>query len=82
MIHYLLVYERSTGRLKECLDLGTDSVAALAERFDRERRESSDPDVEVVLLSAQSRDELMRTHARYFKSVGELAADLETLLPH
>jgi len=79
--HYLLVYRRSTGRLEECADLGPDADAALARRFEREKRESGDSDVEVVVLSAPSREALLRTHGRYFKSVGELAADLDTLLP-
>lgn len=76
MTHYLVVYRRSTGELITLDDLGPDHRRAVARRFEVERRERRDPDVEVVLLSAASKDALMHTHARYFKSVPELAADL------
>ena len=81
MSHYLVVYRRSTGRLQEIQDLGSDRKAALKRRFERERQESSDPDIEVVLLSASSRDALKRTHGRYFKDVRQLATDVEAVLP-
>jgi hypothetical protein len=76
MTHFLLVYRRSTGELVEDRDLGQDRAEALKVRFAREQREKDDPDVEVVLLSASSREALMQTHARYFKSVQQLAEGL------
>ena len=33
----------------------------------------ADPNIEVVLLEADSRETLLRTHARYFKTVAEIA---------
>ncbi len=81
MSHYLLVYRRSTGKLQEIHDLGSDRETALKRRFERERQESGDPDIEVVLLGASSREALKRTHARYFKNVRELAIDVESVLP-
>jgi hypothetical protein len=44
------------------------------ERFDGELAEGDRPEVEVVLLWAESRAALEKTHARYFHSVEELAA--------
>ena len=81
MRYYLLVYRRSAGRLEDCQDLGPDRESALKLRFERERRESADRDVEVVLLGAPSLEALKSTHSRYFKTVSELAADLDATLP-
>lgn len=81
MKYFLLVYRRSAGRLEEPpRDLGSDQEAALKIRFERERRERRDPDVEVVVLGAPSLDALKRTHARYFKSFAELVSDLDHAL--
>jgi len=82
MSHYLLIYRRSTGDLQEIHDLGSDRKAALSYRFEREQQQSADPDVEVVLLTAASREALNRTHARYFKDRRELATDVAAVLPH
>jgi hypothetical protein len=72
MSQFLVVYRRSTGSLLEFRDMGEDMERALAERFSREEQEKDDPDVEVVLLGASSREALMRTHSRYFKTASEL----------
>jgi len=50
-------------------------------RLKEERAHKDDPDIEVILLTASSREALIRTHARYFKSVPELAAALTAALP-
>jgi len=78
---YLLRYRRSTGDLLQFEDLGPDRAAATAQRFEYEKAHKDDPDIEVVLLTASSPEALMRTHARYFKSVPELAAALAAALP-
>jgi hypothetical protein len=78
MKDFLLVYRRSTASLVECRELGTDRANALAERFSIEKRERRDPDVEVVILSAPSKETLMRTHSRYFKTLSELASDFSS----
>jgi len=75
MKQFLLVYRRSTGRLLECRELGGDAATGFRERVAAEKRES-DPDVEVVLLSAASFEALKRTHARYFRNLQGLAEDL------
>lgn len=73
MNHYLLVYDRRKGRIlhREIFD---DRRAALRGRFAAERQHSGDVDIEVVVLGARSWDALKRTHARYFKTVQDMAA--------
>lgn len=75
MKFFLVVYDRSRGKL---VDLKTfaepQRAAALRARFQRETAERSRPEIEVVLLGAESLDDLKRTHARYFSSLEELAA--------
>jgi hypothetical protein len=74
MRYFLVVYNRSTGTVEvKNFDAG-QRQQALEERFARELAERERPEVEVVLLGADSRAQLEKTHARYFKSVGELAA--------
>jgi hypothetical protein len=74
--HFLIVYRRSTGELLEERELGEDRGLALRERFAREQAARGDADLEVVVLSALSRDALRRTHKRYFKNVEGLTKDL------
>jgi hypothetical protein len=81
MKQYLVRYRRSTGDLLEFEDVGTDRAGAMNRRFAAEEAHKDDPDVEVVILTASSRDALMGTHARYFKTVHELAAALAAALP-
>ena len=76
MKQFLLIYRRSTGRLMECRELGSDFTAALQQRFAVERSQEGDPDVEVVLLSSPSFEALKRTHARYFSDRHDLAEAL------
>jgi hypothetical protein len=76
----LRVYRRSTGRLLELEDPGADMGTALQKWFAGERERQADPDVEVVFLSATSREALARTHARYFRDVHTLATDLSSAL--
>lgn len=72
MQHYLVIYDRRAGQIVRHRHFRTPS-AALAARFEAEREFREDPDVEVVVLGADSWRSLERTHARYFKPVQELA---------
>lgn len=78
MKHFLLQYRRSTGQLVDLRDLGEDRAKALVLRFAMEKKVRTDPDVEVVILAAQSRDALVHTHARYFKTMSQLAEELSS----
>jgi hypothetical protein len=73
MSYYLVVYDRSTGavEVEEFTDQERD--LALHQRFAHEREQRNRPEIEIVVLSAESREALERTHARYFKTVPELA---------
>jgi hypothetical protein len=70
--HYLLIYDRRQGKVIRSIEFSR-ADAALTARFDAEREFSGQPEIEVVVLGADSRQELTRTHSRYFKDVYELA---------
>lgn len=72
----LLVYDRAQAELLE--ERAFDSKAeALAARFDAEAvHRTSGENIEVVVLAAESRADLMRTHSRYFYSLRELASQV------
>ncbi len=75
MRYFLIVYDRSQGRRRELTEFSEGQRAhALEERARRERDALEQPELEVVLLAAESRADLERTHGRYFKSVEELVA--------
>ena len=81
MDQFLIVYRRSTGELLEFEDLGSDRARALKRRAECEQLRKEDPEIEVVVLSAKSREALIETHGRYFKRVGQLAGELRDRLP-
>lgn len=76
MNYFLLVYDRSTGRLlrapREYPSAQRD--AAMRERFALELENRERPEVEVVVLGADSLEDLQRTHSRYFRTVEEIAS--------
>ena len=69
--HFLVVYDRRAGLVQVKAYQRADK--ALSARFAAERTHRDEPDVEVVVLGAESEAALARTHSRYFKSVPELA---------
>ncbi|NJQ03557.1 hypothetical protein [Streptomyces zingiberis] len=73
MTNVLVVYDRSAGRLLRERQY-VHRRDALAARFEAEKQYRDHANVEVVVLSARSRSDLLRTHARYFLSLDELAA--------
>lgn len=74
-MYFLVVYDQRHGRLLELKEFGeTERRVAQDERFARELKHANDRNIEVVLLGAESRQAIEDTHARYFRSVGELAA--------
>jgi hypothetical protein len=72
MAHFLLVYDRDAGRLisKQQYAVGADALRA---RFAAERDFAGHAGIEIVALSAESEDELLVTHGRYFLGLTELA---------
>lgn len=78
--YYLLVYEPATSKL-QVDDLGSDETAAAMEYTKREHLYRDRPDVEVVLVGADSLETIKKTHSHYFAAsvaslLGELEADL------
>lgn len=71
MAHFLLVYDRDAGRLirKELFDADSQALQA---RFEAEHEFRGRPEVEIVALTAESEEELMRTHGRYFLDLAQL----------
>jgi hypothetical protein len=72
MRNFLVVYNRRTGvnRVHEFPEgCGRE---AIRQRFALEREHRGDPDVEVVVLGGDSREELAKTHSRYFRSAREI----------
>ncbi len=64
-VHFLLVYDLSKERLvsQDAFDKASEAVMAYAQ-LEAEHR--NDPNVEIVLVGADSIETVMRTHAQYF----------------
>ena len=71
MAEFLLIYDRRAGEIIRHREYD-DSKVALAARFEAEREFRGRPDIEVVVLGADSWDALKITHGRYFYTVSEL----------
>lgn len=54
---------------------------AMRRRFRLEAEHRTNPDLEVVVLGAESEDELHRTHARYFVSTADLVRNAHVAIP-
>ncbi len=72
--HFLIAYRRSSGTVLEWTPFEmTDIDRIVAQRTQLEEDHRGDPDFEVVLLASHSEQDILRTHARYFKNLPELA---------
>jgi hypothetical protein len=71
MPNFLLVFNRRTGALSD-LRKFDEYLDAMRARFAAEREHKQETDVEVVVLTARSEQELRATHSRYFRAEGEL----------
>jgi hypothetical protein len=80
--YFLLVY-KSQGAELQIEELGADDAAA-AEAYTRREHEYRDhPEIEVVLVGADSLDTVRKTHSHYFAgSSHDLLGDLERELAH
>ena len=75
MRYFLLTYDRRRGALiSESEYDQTEHQAAMAARASAVAHHIKNPNVEVVLLGAHSRDDLMRTHSRYFRTIKEIVS--------
>jgi hypothetical protein len=67
MRYFLLVYDRRAGRLVEDIRVFEDSHEAFSARMERDRRALREhQELEVVVLGAETEDDLRNTHSRYF----------------
>lgn len=74
MKYFLLVYDKSAGRLcEERAFESAERARAVSERHELMLTYRLDPNIEIALLGADSHDDLLKTHSRYFKSLEELA---------
>ncbi len=71
---FLVVYDRHLGELRDLWEF-SDTRRERAEE-ERMELELKHPDLEVVLLEAQSNADLRKTHARYFSDVRELVGQI------
>jgi hypothetical protein len=72
MQHYLLIYDRRAGKILRRRRFKAPGTA-MAARFEAEREFRDEPDIEIVVLGADSWEALRQTHSRYFERVQELA---------
>jgi len=75
MKHYLLIYDRARGARIGRLRVFRDAGNAIDARFAAELQYRGEPDIEIVVLSGRSVDDLRRTHGRYFLRAQRLAKE-------
>lgn len=69
MSQFLIVYDRDAAELLKIEEFGNGRAAALAARINAESEyRPLGRVIEVVVLGAQSLEDLKRTHSRYFTS--------------
>jgi hypothetical protein len=73
--HFLLIYDRAAGQLVRQHEYA-DAAEAIADRFAAEAEFAGQPGIEIVVIGAESEEELRTTHGRYFLDLNELAARL------
>lgn len=72
MTYYLLVFNRPRGELVREIEEFADHRVAMAERLRLEIENRDDPDLEIVVLGAESRSALENTHSRYFGLINRI----------
>lgn len=74
MNYFLLTYDRRRHKILAVAEFPLEERdRALSERAALVRQHRENPDLEIVLLGANSFDDLKKTHSRYFKTVDQLA---------
>lgn len=75
MKHFLIVYDRAATKIVQLREYAeNERQQALDERFQLERRNRDNGDLEIVVLDAPNRATIEKTHGRYFKTLAQLAA--------
>jgi hypothetical protein len=73
--HFLLIYDRKAGHLLRQQEFATDA-AALDARFSAEAEFGHEGNIEIVVVSAASEEQLMKSHGRYFLTSEQLGRRL------
>jgi len=82
MKHFLIVYARSKSQVLEFQEFAEQQRAeANAERLKREIQYRLSKDIEVVVIHAESEEQLRETHGRYFRSLQDMLKGLLRPLP-
>jgi hypothetical protein len=68
---YLLIFDRDNPTSVEVKEYA-DTALAIENLRIAERLRLNRPELEIVLLNAADKDDLRRTHSRYFESIDEL----------
>ena len=75
MQYFLIVYNRRSGAvLQQRIFPARRRAEAMRARFKAEDKYRDDPDIEVVVLGAESAEHLRQTHARYFGAASDLVS--------
>lgn len=69
MKDFVLIYNRISGALR--LSEFDDPAEAVRVRLEREKEYRDDPNTELVLVTAESLDDIKKTHSRYFMDVAD-----------
>lgn len=78
---FILSYDRSAESLIEQTTFDDEDVLRARDaRLAAEARHAGNDNIEVVLLRSASRDDLQRTHSRYFQSTWQIADGLRRRL--
>jgi len=72
MRNFLVVYNRRTGENTVREFPPGQGREAIRARFEAEQQNRGNSDIEVVVLGSRSRDELLKTHSRYFQSARQM----------
>ena len=73
MSYFVIAYDRASGHLEIKEFESHAREQAILTRFQREVETLSDRNVEIVLLEADSLEDLHRTHSRYFETFHDIA---------
>lgn len=82
MKYFLVLYDRRTSAILNAQEYAAEQRAeALRDRelmIHERTRDPGQTELEVILFSADSFEDVKRTHARYFKTADELVRDAKT----
>ena len=73
--HFLLVFDHRRDELIGMREFGDDGDSAVTAYTEMERRHSSDPAIDIVLVGSDSLDTVKVTHQNYFTGMSQHLMD-------